>query len=145
MKLKLWIMLLISCWLPAQAWLQNAAAQQPRLENRPRQLWAVIVGVGASYGPGARAQSGPEMVGQALSVLAWLGGTAGWDRSHLLLLTDLGGNDNPGTPRRPAPNITPSRKNLDWAFHHWLTSRAQPGDVVVFYFAGQSRVLLPIP
>ena len=75
-----------------------------------------------------------------------MGGTAGWDRSHLLLLTDLGGNENPGTSRRPAPNISPSRKNLDWAFQQWLASRAQPGDIIVFYFAGPSCVLCrPVP
>jgi WD40 repeat protein len=144
MKPKLWTMLLISCSLLAQAWFQNAAAQQARHETRPRQLWAIIVGVGAPHDPGVRAQSGPETVRQALDVLAWLGGMAGWDRSHLLLLTDLGGNENPGTSRRPAPNITPSRKNLDWAFQEWLASRARPGDIIVFYFAGQSRVLVPV-
>ena len=57
------------------------------------------------------------------SVLTWFSGTAGWDRSHLLLLTDFGGNDDPGLPQSPAPNITPTRKNLDWAFRTWLAPR----------------------
>ena len=71
----------------------------------------------------------------------WVGsvGPAGWDRSHLLLLTDFGGSDDPGTVQSPAPNITPTKKNLDWAFREWLAPRAKPGDVIVFYFAGQSR------
>src|SRR5271157_2872110 len=143
MRPKPWTILLISCSLLAQASFRNAAAQPNRVEKRPRQLWAIIVGVGAPHDPGAKAQIDPEAVHQALSVLAWLGGTAGWERSHLLLLTDLGGNENPGTSRRLAPNISPSRKNLDWAFHQWLASRAQPGDIIVFYFAGPSRALVP--
>lgn len=138
-----WTILLSCCLLLAQTWFQNAAAQPGRVEKRPRQLWAIIVGVGAPHDPLVQAQRDPESVRQALRVLAWLSGTAGWDRSHLLLLTDLGGNENPGTSRRPAPNISPSRKNLDWAFQRWLASRAQPGDVIVFYFAGPSRALMP--
>jgi WD40 repeat protein len=82
-------------------------------------------------------------VAQALNVLRWLSGTAGWDRSHALLLTDLGGNEDPGSPRSPAPNIAANKKNLDWAFQRWLPARARPGDLIVFYFAGQARAAIP--
>ncbi|MBV8487326.1 MAG: WD40 repeat domain-containing protein, partial [Planctomycetaceae bacterium] len=143
MRPKPWTIFLVSCLVLAQGWIQNAEAEPNRVERRPRQLWAIIVGVGAPHDPVVRAQSDPEAVRQALSVLAWLVGTAGWDRSHLLLLTDLGGNENPGIPKRPAPNISPSHKNLDWAFQQWLASRAQPEDIIIFYFAGPSRALVP--
>src|SRR5262249_35066889 len=66
---------------------------------------------------------------------------AGWDDQHQLLLTDSGSFD-PGDPRAPAPNIRPLRSNLDWAFGRWLATRAQPGDLVVFYFAGRSRAVV---
>lgn len=138
--------LLIIAWLIAAALLQGppATAQTAptsALARRP-QLWAIIVGVGSPLDPKVRAQSRREAVQQAFNVLRWFSGTAGWDRSHLLLLTDFGGNDDPGLPQSPSPNITPSKKNLDWAFQTWLASKAQPGDVIVFYFAGQSRALV---
>ncbi|MFO0890567.1 MAG: WD40 repeat domain-containing protein [Isosphaeraceae bacterium] len=115
-----------------------ARGQGDRAPRRPRQLWGIVVGVGSPLDPTTRAQSSGAEVQQALKVFRWLSGTAGWDRSHLLLLTDLGGSDDPGSVQSPAPNITPTRKNLDWAFQNWLDAKARPGDVVVFYYAGQS-------
>jgi WD40 repeat protein len=123
----------------------EAQAQDPRATSPPRrpQLWAIIVGVGSAVDPKIRAQSSREAVRQAYRVLGWLSGPAGWDRSHSLLLTDLGGNNDPGAVASPAPNINPSKQNLDWAFRQWLAPRAKPGDVIVFYFAGQARAVLP--
>src|SRR5271157_1569697 len=120
------------------AWSQPGVPSAP---VRTRQLWAIIVGVGSPLDPRARAQSSGEVVQQAFNVLKWLNGTAGWNRSHLLLLTDLDGSADPGSLRSPASNITPTRKNLDWAFRQWLPARAQAGDLVVFYFAGQARAV----
>lgn len=139
MNRSLWLIGLLSGSLLLQGSTVGAQPQRPGAAPRPRQIWAVIVGVGTPLDPKARAQGSLEPVQQALSVLAWLSGTAGWDRSHLLLLTDLGGNPDPGSPRNPAPNITPTRRNLDWAFRTWLASHVQPGDVILFYFAGQAR------
>ena len=141
MNRSLWLIGLLSGSLLVHGPMVCAQPQRPGTAPRPRQVWAIIVGVGTTLDPKTRAQSSREPVQQALSVLAWLSGTAGWDRNHLLLLTDLGGNPDPGLPRNPAPNITPTRKNLDWAFQKWLASEAQPGDLIVFYFAGQARAL----
>jgi WD40 repeat protein len=117
---------------------QAGAANAPRA----RQLWAIIVGAGSPMDPRLRQESSREAVVQAYKVLGWLSGTAGWDRRHLLLLTDLGGSENPGSPMAPAPNIAPTRRNLDWVFQKWLPAHAQPGDVVLFYYAGLSRALV---
>ncbi len=122
----------------------EARAQAPRdplPAGRP-QLWAIIVGVGNPLDVKIRAQSSREVAQQALGVLGWFSGPGGWDRSHLLLLTDFGGNDDPGSVQSPAPNIKPTKQNLDWALREWLAPRAKPGDVIVFYFAGQSRCVL---
>ena len=125
---------------PSGAHVQAPLASSP--ERRP-QLWAIVVGVGNPIDPVVRAQSSRESVRQAFNVLGWFSGPAGWDRSHLLLLTDFGGNDEHGTVQSPAPNITPTKNNLDWAFRQWLAPRAKPGDVIVFYFAGQARAVAP--
>jgi WD40 repeat protein len=102
-----------------------------------------VVGVSNPADPKLKATSSRDAVRQASSAFAWFSQTAGWDRNHLLLLTDSGGSDDPGTVRSPAPNITPLKKNLDWAFREWLKRRAQPDDVIVFYFAGQARSVAP--
>ena len=112
---------------------------EARAAARTPQLWAIVVGVSGSSDPKLRLQGHPEVMRQAFNVFGWLNRTAGWDRSHLLLLTDFGGSDDPGTVQSPAPNITPTKKNLDWAFRDWLKARARPDDVIVFYFAGQAR------
>jgi len=137
---------LIIGWLVGAVLLQvPATAQTPRTSSPVRrpQIWAIIVGVGNPLDPKIRAQSSRETVQQASDVLRWFTGVAGWDRRNLLLLTDFGGNANPGLPQSPAPNITPSKQNLDWAFREWLAPRAQPGDIIIFYFAGQARAVVP--
>src|SRR5579875_582006 len=115
----------------------------PAPPARRLQVWAIVVGVGSPLDPKVRARSSREAVPQALNVLRWLSGTAGWDRSHVLLLTDFGGSEDPGSPQSPAPNIAASRRNMDWAFRRWLPARARPGDLIVFYFAGQARAAIP--
>ena len=115
---------------------QDATARRP-------QVWAIIVGVGSPAHPMLKATTSREAVRQATSAFGWFSRTAGWDRNHLLLLTDFGGSDDPGTVRSPAPNITPLKKNLDWAFREWLKPRVKPDDVIVFYFAGQARSIAP--
>jgi WD40 repeat protein/uncharacterized caspase-like protein len=107
-----------------------AAAQPPR---RP-EIWTIAVGVDA-YENVARAESRTAAQG-ARRVREWFA-RAGWDGQHLLLLSD-GGAEDPGRPEDPAPNIRPTKKNLDWAFGQWLFSRAREGDLVVFYFAGRA-------
>ena len=87
-----------------------------------------------------------DAVPQALRLLGWFGRTAGWDRRNLLLLTDFGGSNDPGTVESPAPNITPTKKNLDWAFRDKLFSDQIAGvfshyDVrTIEYLAGARRV-----
>ena len=125
--------------LASRATAQIAPPSQPA---RKPQLWAIIVGVGNPLDPQVRRLSNRDSVQHAFSVLKWFSSTGGWDRNHLLLLTDFGGNDDPGTTVSPAPNITPSKRNLDWAVQTWLASKAQPGDVIVFFFAGQSRAVV---
>ena len=137
----------IIAWLVGAVLLHGPAAtaqtRGPAPPARRPQLWAIVAGVGSPLDPKVRARSSREAVPQALDVLRWLGGTAGWDRSHVLLLTDFGGNDDPGSPQSPAPNIAATRRNFDWAFQKWLAARAQPGDLIVFYFAGQARAVAP--
>jgi WD40 repeat protein len=122
----------------AEVWAQ--APLTPASGGRP-QLWAIIVGVGNPAASTVPAERNPEVARQAFNMLGWFSAQAGWERSHMLLLTDFGGNADPGTVQSPEPNITPSKKNLDWAFRQWLAPRAKPGDVIVFYFAGQARFL----
>ncbi len=124
---------------------KEARAQAAGAESSTRrpQVWAIIVGVGSPVDPKLKALSSRDAVPQAFNVLGWFSGTAGWDRSHLLLLTDFGGSDDPGTVQSPAPNIKPIKKNLDWAFREWLKPRVKPDDVIVFYFAGQARSEAP--
>jgi WD40 repeat protein len=119
----------------------HAQAQAPRgpLPTGRPQLWAIVVGVGNPLDVKIRAQSSREAAQQSLAVQRWITGPAGWDRTHVLQLTDLAGNDDPGTVESPAPNIKPTKQNLDWAFREWLAPRAKAGDVIVFYYAGQSR------
>ena len=101
-------------------------------------MWAIIVGVGNYRDPAIL--DSPPAVDQALEVLKWFR-AAGWDESHQLLLRDFGTSD-PGTPEAPAPNILPSRANLDWAIRQWLMPKARPGDMVVFYYAGRAAAVV---
>ncbi len=106
--------------------------------RRP-EVWAIIVGVDDFDDPAIPDSN--SAVREANSVIRWFRGPAGWDRHHSLYLRDLGSRD-PGQPDAPAALITPTRKNLDWAFGTWLRSKAKPGDTVVFYFAGKSMALV---
>jgi serine/threonine protein kinase/WD40 repeat protein len=105
--------------------------------RRP-EVWAIVVGIGDYRHPAIPDSRTAEQ--DAQGVRQWLR-RAGWDDRHQLLLTDSGSSD-PGDPRAPAPNLRPVRTNLDWAFRRWLPARAEPGDLVVFYFAGRSRAVV---
>jgi hypothetical protein len=126
-------------WLAGFLFAHGALARAQAAPGRRPQVWAIIVGVSSAADPKLKATSSRNAVQLASSTFAWFSQTAGWDRNHLLLLTDFGGSDDPGTVRSPAPNIAPLKKNLDWAFRDWLKRRAQPDDVIVFYFAGPAR------
>ena len=115
-----------------------ALAQEKALPPRTPQLWAIIVGVGNYRDPAIL--DSPPAVDQALEVLKWFR-AAGWDESHQLLLRDFGTSD-PGTPEAPAPNILPTRANLDWAIRQWLLPKAKQGDMVVFYYAGRAAAVV---
>ena len=111
-----------------------AFAQAPR---RP-EVWTIAVGIDKyEHIPGA---AKPTAARGARDVRDWIR-AAGWDGRHQLLLSDFGAPD-PGRPDEPASNILPRKGNLDWAFRHWLFSRARAGDLVVFYFAGQARAVV---
>jgi len=111
-----------------------ASAQAPR---RP-EVWAIVVGVDQyEHVPSAKSRTAVRSANQ---VRQWMR-QAGWDQAHQLLLSDFGAAD-PGRPDDPASNILPRKGNLDWAFRQWLFSRAKPGDLVVFYFAGRARAVV---
>ena len=125
----------------------SALAQQSRAQvrepakapSRQPQLWAVVIGINNQIDP--QIPDSRASVRQADSVHNWLRDVAGWDRGHLLFLTD-GGVNNPGDPANPAANIRPSRKNLDWAFNTWLKAKNPlPDDVILVYYAGRSIAL----
>ncbi len=113
----------------------TALAQGPGVPNPQPQFWVIAVGID-DYQNRAIPQS-TGSVRQAQTLLRWLRNSGGWDRSHLLELADLG-SAQPGDPRAPAPRILPTKRNLEWAVQLWLASRARPGDVVIFYYAGQT-------
>jgi WD40 repeat protein/uncharacterized caspase-like protein len=125
--------------LPARA---QAPIEAP--PDRGAQVWAIVVGAGNPVDGKVGTQSSRDASRHAFSVLGWLTGPAGWPRSHVLFLTDVGGIRDPGTVLSPAPNIMPTKKNLDWAFREWLAPKAKAGDVIVFYFAGQSQLIPPV-
>lgn len=110
-----------------------APAQPPRTERRP-EVWAIGVGISDYANP---AISGRTSLPDPQAILRRIG-QAGWNRRHQLLLKDFG-NADAGSPAAPAANILPTRQNLDWAFQRWVDQNAKAGDVVVFYFAGESR------
>jgi WD40 repeat protein len=105
--------------------------------RRP-EIWSIVVGVGHYEDP--RLLDSRTAARNAGEVLQWIR-RAGWDRSHQLFLVDLG-NADPGQPDDPRPNILPLKQNLDWAFSEWLFPRANPGDLVVIYFAGRARAVV---
>ena len=67
---------------------------------------------------------------------------AGWDDDHQLLMQRLR-QRRPGHRDAPAANILPTRNNLNWAIDEWLLPRAEAGDLVVLYFAGQAETVRP--
>lgn len=111
-----------------------ALRAQPPASARPPQLWAVVIGISNYIDP--QINDSPSAADQAGIVSQWFR-TAGWDDSHLLLLRDFGARD-PGLPEAPAESILPVRNNLNWAIDEWLLPRVKAGDLVVFYYAGQT-------
>jgi WD40 repeat protein/uncharacterized caspase-like protein len=115
-----------------------AIGQPPVLDERPPEVWAIVVGIGDYQQPAI--VDGQTSVRDAQAVHRGIR-QAGWDRQHQLLLSDFGSAD-PGLPAGPAANILPTQHNLDWAFQQWIDKNAQAGDLVVFYFAGESRYVV---
>jgi WD40 repeat protein/uncharacterized caspase-like protein len=113
-----------------------AIARAPGAERRP-EVWAIGVGIGEYANP---AIPGRTSLPDPEAVLRWIR-QAGWDRRHQLPMKDFGSADA-GSPAAPASNILPTHRNLDWAFREWVVKNAQAGDVVVFYFAGESRYVV---
>ena len=115
------------------------SAEQAPKPARPAQLWAVVIGIDDQIDP--TIPDSTSSVRQATRMLGWLRTVAGWDRSHLLLLTD-GGSEDPGLEGVPSANIRPSRKNLEWAFDRWLRAKnVLPDDVILVYFVGKSTTI----
>ncbi len=113
----------------------GARAQDGRAIPRRPEVWAITVGVGQYAQGGLPASAEPAR--NATLVHQWIR-RAGWNDRHALLMRDLGSVE-PGRPDAPSPTILPTQANLDWAVREWLFSNALAGDVVVFYFAGQTR------
>src|SRR5262249_28042779 len=114
----------------------RASGQPPAAPARPPEVWAIVVGIGDYADPAI--PDGRTAARDAQAVRRWMQ-QAGWDNRHQLLLSDFG-SAQPGPPAAPAATILPSRQNLGWVFERWiLENRAQAGDLVVFYFAGESR------
>ena len=113
----------------------HAAADDPK-PSRPAQLWGVVIGIDDQIDPAI--PDGKTSAKQASKMLGWLRNVGGWSRDHLLLLTD-GGSDDPGLEAIPASNIRPNRKNLEWAFDRWLSSKnVLPNDVILVFYSGRS-------
>ena len=107
--------------------------------SRRPEVWSIVVGVGNYTHSAIPVRPAPAR--DANRIHQWIK-QAGWDDGHRILLSDSGNRD-PGEPDAPALNILPTRRNLDWAFQRWLfTRKIQAGDIVVFYFAGESRTVV---
>ena len=115
----------------------STAADAPRQTKRPPQLWAIVIGV-ENYNDPAIPDS-PTAADHAQNIVQWFR-AAGWENRKQLLLRDFG-NANPGKPEAHASSILPTRNNLKWAVDEWLGPRAEAGDLVVFYFAGQAATV----
>ena len=113
----------------------RAIGQSPPPADRPPEVWAIVVGIDNYTDPAM--PDGRTPVRNAQRVRRWIQRT-GWGDRHQLLLSD-GGSAEPGAIAAPAVNILPSQQNLKWAFKQWLAQKAHAGDMVVFYFAGESR------
>ena len=97
---------------------------------------------GSTTTPTPRSPTASPRVRDAGEVLSWFLGAGGLGRDHVLFLANLGSR-RPGTVEAPGANILPTQENLDWAFQKWLPSKVQPGDLVVFYFAGRVGAVAP--
>jgi WD40 repeat protein len=113
----------------------HATGQTPAPVARAPEVWAILVGIG-DYKNAAIPDS-QTAVRNARAVQGWMR-QAGWEPHNQVLLSDSGSVDH-GALAAPAANILASRNNLDWVVEHWLFQKAQPGDLVVFYYAGESR------
>ena len=129
-----WLLIFI---LTGTGCLYAIRAQPPAPAHAP-QLWAIVIGISNYNDP--QINDSPQASDQAGMVVQWFR-AAGWEDSHQLLLRDFG-NLDPGLPAAPAPSILPNRKNLNWAMEEWLLPRVKPGDLVVFYFAGQTGTVV---
>lgn len=106
-------------------------------EPREPSVWAVVIGI-EQYRD-VRIPPCHGASGDARAVAAWLTETAGWDRSHILLMDDSGMPDLDEFRRSSVESLLPTRNNLTVGVKEWLDAKAvRPGDVVVLYFAGQS-------
>lgn len=114
----------------------STLAQPP---SRPSH-WGIIVGVPRCDSEKLGTTPGADAA--ASRVAEWLERTASWQGSHVLRLTGTSRN----TPVRsdapiPEGGLAPTRANLEWALSEWYASRARPGDVLLFYFAGKATRL----
>lgn len=116
-----------------------APARPPEPAPREAAVWAVVIGIDAYRD--ARIPPCHGASGDARAVARWLSETAGWGRSHVLLLDDAGVADLAGYERSADASLLPTQENLDRAASAWLASKPiRPGDVVVLYFAGQAAL-----
>jgi len=122
----------VSPWVVAMLGISTAtAADAPRTPK----VWAIVAGVDA-YADGQIPRCSGA-VRDAREVASWFTGQAGWDRKNVLRLDDFGRRSH-GAAIEPSEALRPTLANLEWAVVDWLGARAGPGDVVVFYFAGQA-------
>jgi WD40 repeat protein/uncharacterized caspase-like protein len=115
----------VACFTSSRALGQPAAPA-----GRPPEVWAIIAGIN-DY-PNAAVPAGRTAVQNAQKVRQWIQ-RIGWDNQHQVFMSDS------GAPVAPAANLLPTRQNLDWAIQEFVKKRAAPGDLVLFYFAGESR------
>lgn len=115
----------------------STAADPPRQKKRPPQLWAIVIGVENYDDPSI--PDSQMAADHAQNIVQWFR-AAGWENRQQLLFKDFG-NRNHGKPEAPAPSILPTRNNLNWAVDEWLGPRAEAGDLVVIYFAGQAETV----
>jgi WD40 repeat protein/uncharacterized caspase-like protein len=112
------------------------AGRAPQLDAaRNPEVWAVVIGVEEYEGP---IPSRPGSRRDARAIVDWFRKDAGWSESHVLDLNDGPGSVDlhPDDPKGDIPQLQPTRSNLEWAFQTWVSTLAQPDDIVVVYFAG---------